>query len=265
MVKKLFKHEMHALWRLMIPIWCVLGGVSVLGRLIQLFEQDTIAYSIISGSAFFFYAVLLIACMVCPFVFAVTRFYRNLFTGEGYLSFTLPVTAGQHIAVKLIAAVITQLVAIAAAALSVIIVTFGDLTVEIGKALWYLFKYFTRNWGAHLPLYLLEGFVGVLLLLVSEILLYYTCICIGQISKKNRVLTAVGAYFGIYAVKQVLGTILLLIGAEIDWTPLGIWVFEHPFATGHIVLCGGIVLVALIGGLYFFVSHRIISRRLNLE
>ena len=265
MVKKLFKHEMHALWRSMIPIWCLLGGASVLGRFIQLFEQDTIVYSIISGSAGVFYVVLLVACIVCPFIFGVTRFHRNLFTGEGYLSFTLPVTAQQHILVKLAASIIVQLVTLVAAVLSVIIVTFGDLTVEIGKAVWYLLKLSVREWGAHMPLYLAEGIIGVLVVLLTEMLLFYACICIGQLSKKNRVLAAVGAYFAIYGIKQVLGTIMILIGTAIDWEPFVIWVSEHPFATVHLAMCGGIVLEVLLGGLYFFLAHRIISRRLNLE
>ena len=265
MVKKLFKHEVHALWRSMMPIWAMLGGFSVLGRLIQLFEQDSVAYNIISGSAAFFYAVSLIACIVCPFVFAVTRFHRNLFSGEGYLSFTLPVTTEQHILVKLLVAVITELTTLIAAALSVIIVTFGEMTVEIGKAIWYLFKLSMREWGAHLPLYMIEAGIGLIVLFAVETMLFYTCICIGQQSKKNRTLAAVGVYFGIYALQQVIGTIALLIGTEIDWEPLGIWVAEHPFGTVHLALCGSIVLAALVGGLFYFISHRLISRRLNLE
>ncbi|MBR3778222.1 MAG: hypothetical protein IKL13_00660 [Clostridia bacterium] len=265
MVKKLFKHEVYALWRSMIPIWAILGGVSILGRFIQLFEQETVAYNIISGSAIFFYVVSLAACIVCPFVYAITRFHRNLFSGEGYLTFTLPVTAHQHILVKLAVAVMTQLVTLVAAALSVIIVTFGDLTVEIGKAIAYIFKLCVREWGAHLPLYMVEAGIGLIVLFAVETMLFYACICIGQQSKKNRILAAVGAYFGIYAIQQVIGTIALLVGAEIDWEPLWTWVAEHPFATVHIVLCGGIVLAALVGGLFYFISYRLISRRLNLE
>lgn len=265
MVKKLFKHEIHALWRLMIPIWCVLFGMSVLGRFIQLFEQETVAYNIISGSAIFFYVVALIASIVCPFVFAITRFHRNLFSGEGYLSFTLPVTTHQHITVKLVVAVLTELVTLAAAAISVILVTFGDLTVEIGKALWYLFKLSVREWGAHLPVYIVECVIGLILLFTMETLLFYACICIGQQSKKNRTLAAVGAYFGFYVIQQIIGTIILLIAANVDWEPLGVWVLEHPFATVHIVLCGGILMVMLVGGLFYFISHRLITRRLNLE
>ena len=265
MVKKLFKHEVFALWRLMAPIWGVLFGVSILGRFIQLFEQDTMAYNIVSGSAIFFYFVSLMACLVCPFVFAITRFYRNLFKGEGYLTLTLPVTTDQHILVKLTVAVVTELATLLVAAVSVLLITFGDLAIEIGKAIGYIFKQMSQIMGAHMPLYILEAIVGVVVLFALETLLFYVCICIGQQSKKNRVLAAVGAYFGIYVIQQILGTIMLLIGIRIDWEPLAIWVSEHQFATIHIVMCGAIVLMALIGGLFYWISRRQMVYRLNLE
>lgn len=265
MVKKLFKHEAHALWRSMMPIWCVLFGVSVLGRFIQLFEQESVAYNIINGSAIFFYVVSLIACIACPFVFAVTRFHRNLFSGEGYLTFTLPVTAHQHILVKLAVAVITQTVTLVAAAISVVLLTFGDLAWEIGKAVWYLFKFAARAWGGHLPLYAAESIVGVIVVFTVETLLFYACICIGQQSKKNRTLAAVGAYFGFYFIKQILGTIVLLIGSAMDLYPLTRWIDHHPFAAAHIGLCGGILVEVVIGCFLYWLSHRLITHRLNLE
>lgn len=265
MVKKLLKHEIYALWRLMVPIWCVLFGVAVLGRFVRLFEQETVAYSIINGSAVFFYVVSLVACIACPFVFAITRFYRNLFTGEGYLTLTLPVTTHQHIFAKLTASIVTGAVTLVAAAVSVILVTLGDLTVEIGKAVGYLLKLCAREWGGHLPMYAVEGLIAVIAVVVTETLLIYACICIGQQSKKNRVLAAVGAYFGVYVVKQVLGTILLLIGSAIDWEPLWIWVSEHPFATVHLAMWGGIAIEGVLCVGFYWLSHRLITRRLNLE
>ena len=265
MVKKLFKHEIHALWRLMAPVWGILLGVSALGRLIQLFEQDTVIYNIISGSSVFFYAVALIACLVCPFVFVVVRFYRNLFSGEGYLTFTLPVTTGQHLWVKLTVAVATELLTLVAAAISVIVVTLGDLTIEIGKAIAYLYKLCVESWGAHLPMYTVEAILAVIVLVTVETLLFYCCICVGQQARKNRVLAAIGVYFGIYAIKQVLGTIVVIIATFVDWQPVTVWIWEHPFATIHIAMCGGIVLYTLGGVLYFVISHWLTSRRLNLE
>lgn len=265
MVKKLFKHEIHALWRLMAPVWGILLGVSVLGRLIQFFEQNTVIYSIISGSSVLFYVAALIACLVCPFVFAIVRFYRNLFTGEGYLTFTLPVTTGQHLWVKLTVAVATELVTLVAAAISVVVVTFGDVTVEIGKAIAYLYKLCVQNWGAHLPMYTVEAILAVIVLVTVETLLFYCCICIGQQARKNRVLASVGVYFGFYVIGQIIGTIVVIVATFINWEPLALWVVEHPFATIHIVLCGGIVLEALLGALFFTISYWLTSRRLNLE
>lgn len=265
MVKKLFKHEVYALWRLMIPIWCVLFGVSLLGRFVQLFEQESVAYNIINGSAIFFYVVSLGACLVCPFVFAITRFHRNLFRGEGYLSFTLPVTNHQHILVKLSVAVITELVTLVAAAISVVLLTFGELTWEIAKAVWYVLKLASRAWGGNMPLYLVEGVIALITVFTVETLLFYACICIGQQSKKNRTMAAVGAYFGFYVVKQICGTIALLIGSQIDWYPLTRWIDKHPFATAHIGLCGGILVEVAIGCFLYWLSHRLITHRLNLE
>lgn len=265
MVKKLFKHEVFALWRLMAPIWGVLFGVSILGRLIQLFEQESVAYNIINGSAITFYVVSLLACLVCPFVFAITRFYRNLFKGEGYLTLTLPVTTDQHILVKLAVAVLTELTTLVAAAISAMLITLGDVGVEIFKAIGYLLKICSKNLGAHLPLYMVEVAIGVVVLFALETLLFYTCICVGQQSKKNRVLAAVGAYFGIYVIQQIFGTIMLLIGVHIDWEPLGVWVFDHRFAAVHIVICGIILLATLIGSLFYWVSRQLMIHRLNLE
>lgn len=265
MVKKLFKHEIHALWRLMAPVWGILLGVSVLGRLIQLFEQNTVIYDIISGSSVLFYVVALLACFVCPFVFVIVRFYRNLFSGEGYLTFTLPVTTGQHLWVKLTVAVVTELLTLFAAAVSVILVTFGDLTIEISKAIAYLYKMCVQAWGAHLPMYTVEVILAIIALFTTETLLYYACIAIGQQAKKNRILCAVGAYFGFYVIKQVLGTIVVIIVSFIDWEPLLIWITEHPFATIHTAFCGGIVIEALLGAFFFVISYLLMSRRLNLE
>lgn len=265
MVKKLFKHEAHAMWRSMLPFWGVLCGVSLLGRLIQLFEQDNVAYNIVSSSAFFFYGVSVVACLVSPFVFAITRFYRNLFTGEGYLSFTLPVTTHQHIWVKLATAVLTEVVTLVVAVLSVAVITFGEVAVEVCKGIVFLFGKAVEAWGTHMPLYLLEAVIGIVVLFATETLLFYTCISLGQQSKKNRVLAAVGVYFIIYFIGQAVGTVLVLIASHVDWEPLMTWVAEHAFATVHIGMCGGIVLATVMGCVFYWISHRLISTRLNLE
>lgn len=253
------------MWRSVFPFWCVLCGVALLSRLIQLFEQDNVIYQIINGSGIVFYVIALVACIACPVVFAIMRFYRNLFTGEGYLSFTLPVTTSQHIWVKLLTAMLTEAATLVVACVSVVVITFGEVTVEIGKAIVYLLKKAGEAWGAHLPLFAVEGLMALVLLFATEILMFYACISIGQQAKKNRVLASVGVYFGFYAIEQVLGTIFIVVATFIDWEPLGIWVSEHPFQTAHIVLCGSMVLAVVVGAVFYGISYWLNTHRLNLE
>lgn len=265
MVKKLFKHEYFALWRLMIPIWCVLFGVSVFGRLIQLFEQDNVAYNIINGSSIVFYCVVVLAVLACPVVLAVIRFYRNLFTGEGYLMFTLPVTPAQHIWVKLIVAVTTQILNIFVVITSVAVFTFGDLAVEIGKAAWYLLKMLADACDGQLPILAIEAAIALVLMLSMNLLLYYSCICIGQMSNKRRILASVGAYFGYYVIAQVFETLLLIVFAFVDMEKVSIWMLEHMVTTAHIGFCYYIVQALVLDVIFFFICHYLMKRRLNLE
>jgi magnesium-transporting ATPase (P-type) len=157
------------------------------------------------------------------------------------------------------------IILLVAAAISVVLLTFGDLAWEIAKAVWYVLKLAARAWGGHMPLYLVEGVIALITVFTVETLLFYACICIGQQYKKNRTLAAVGAYFGFYVVKQIFGTIALLIGSQIDWYPLTRWIDKHPFATAHIGLCGGILVEVAIGCFLYWLSHRLITHRLNLE
>ena len=271
MVKKLFRHELQAYWRVLIPIWALLTGVSVLGRLIQLFENDSVAYGIVRTSTIIFYAVALLVCLVFPFVFSIMRFHKNLFTGEGYLSFTLPVTPFQHVLVKATAGLSVQLLTVVVSLISLMLITMGDVFGEIMKAIGYLYTHFyhQKEWGMHLPRYLVEGFLLLVIAYVSEVLLYYACISIGQRSKKNRILAAVGVYFAYYFIRQVLGTIVIVIVSAMDWTQLLErvleWVDQHPFETAHYVIALLMLVYAVAAALYFLISHRTIRNRLNLE
>ncbi len=272
MVKKLFKHEILAYLRVVIPVQIILLGVAVLGRIIQFFETDTTAYDIVNGSSIFAFVVAIMVTLLMTTVFSIVRFYRNLFTGEGYLSFTLPVTPTQHLTVKLLTAALSQIVNIVVAVVAVCIITAGDVLTEVIRAGVYLWNTVVTQLADnafHLWLYLAEGILMLLAAELASVLFYYLCIAIGQLFKKNRVLASVGVYFGFYIVTQVLSTIVMILLAFLQETP---WLQDimkfiegHPFATVHIVLCGLLVACLVLGVVYFLVTRRIITRRLNLE
>lgn len=273
MVKKLFKHEIKAYLRIMIPVYICLLAVALLGRVIQFFEADTIIYSFVNGSSIFVYVVAILVCFGFSSVFSIVRFYKNLFTGEGYLTFTLPVTPTQHLWVKLLTSLLFGFFSFIVTMVSIMVITAGDVLGEIAKATAYLLgkvvERLTLEGWFHGLAYFLEGIILLFLTSCSGILLYYACIAIGQLSKKNRVLCAVGVYFGYYFITQIIGTVLGVAFTYMATTPvmdrIAEFISAHPIAFIHIILCAAIIFAAAISFVFFYITRRIMTKKLNLE
>ena len=272
MVKKLFKHEILAYLRLWLPTQAVLLAVALFTRILIFFENDGVAYSITFGSSIFLYVVAIIASIGITFVFSIVRFYKNLFTHEGYLSFTLPVSPFEHIFVKVGTSVLFSLMTLVAIVVSGMIVTSGEMLIELFKAIAFMVNNLFRfvN-GVHLMLYTFELCIFTIITLVGMYLFYYTCISIGQMAKKNRVLAAFGTYFGFYIVSQILSTIVIILIATFPdmfnslMEDISIFADAHPYAFGHILFVTMNVISAAFTTLYFFITHLVIRKKLNLE
>ena len=149
MVKKLFKHEFKAWLRVLPLFWLAMVGVAAAGRIVQFFETESIYYYLVFGSAMLAFGVAAFVLLFAPTVFDVFRFYRNLFTGEGYLSFTLPVSPAQHLFVKMVTAGCFQLLTMAVVLLSGLVLMAGDVLTEVLKAAAYLWKQLVQNIKKH--------------------------------------------------------------------------------------------------------------------
>ena len=189
MVKKLFKHEFLAWLRVLPVIYAVTLGMAAMHRILQFFENDSDYYALLNGSALSIYIIALAVCMVTPLIFAVVRFYKHLFTGEGYLTMTLPVTTANHLWAKGLTAVAFFAISALVGLLSGMIITAGEVFSEICKAAAYLLRQIPGDAAAHLAGYIAELLVLILVSLFTCCFFYYTCICLGQRFRKHRVCT----------------------------------------------------------------------------
>ncbi len=269
MVNKLFKHEMYAYLRTILPMHLVLFGIAILGRLIQLFDDNSTAYEIVFTSSVVVFSVGVVVCFLLTFILGIRRFYLNLFSSEGYLSFTLPVTQTQHIFVKNIVAVISQIASLIMIIISTCVITFGDVCNEIFKAIGYLFKRLYIEYNFHATLYIIEFLLAFIVAFATCYMLFYACIALGQRAKKNRVAAAVGVYFIYYFIVQVLSTIVIVIvnkfWRELRLDDLFEYLSEHTTLTIHLVLLVILVASALLGLLYYTITKKTITNKLNLE
>ena len=273
MVKKLLKHELVSYMRILLPIDAILLIIAAVARIIQFFESDTVAYNIIFASSMIALFMGIMACIYMAVIVAIIRFYKNFFTAEGYLTFTLPVTPAQHITVKLLGAMIFQLLAIFTALLALVIVSAGDVLAEVIKAAGYIISTFFNEAGTDIVINFI--FYGIEILILTAIaaifavLIYYTCISIGQMARKNRIFMAVLAYFGYYIIMQILSTVFMVVFTVLELAgalePLFTFFTNHTLGAFHIIFCVAIAVYAGVSALLFFVNKKIITKKLNLE
>lgn len=269
MVRKLYKHEMLYYVRSLLPVYIVLAGVAAVGRFIGFFESETTAYSIMRGSSIFVFILAILATLGLGFVFVIVRFYKNIFSGEGYLTLTLPVTPGCHLLVKVTSAVVANVASVIVSLFAICLFMAGDKLNELVMEIVYIIEQAAGALEGQLLFYVLEMIPIMLMALTNSILLFYMCISLGQLFRKNRILAAVGVYFGLYVFKQILSTILTVVFAVFADT----W-FENMFSNFHtldylsavhMVLGVEFVWSILVALVYFSISKFVLTKKLNLE
>lgn len=272
MVKKLLKYEAASYVRTMLPMLLILLGMGVLTRFVQIFEARTTAYSIVFVSSVVALVITSLVCLVMSMVVSVVRFRSSLYTAEGYLYFTLPVTPMQHLFSKLLSAVICILVSCAAVIAALAVAGAGDMTEEVVKAGVFLLNILAAKVGTlNTVLYVVEGLILIIVSFTESLLLFYGCISLGQRAKKNRLLAAFGIYFAYYFARQILGTVFIIVFSCMVYEhpqfigDIAEWATTHYAATTHIALCGEILLTALLGFVYGIINLNVMKKHLNLE
>lgn len=270
MVKKLLKHEFIYYIRsfgLFLPIVLVIG---VMARVFRCFGDDTTVNRIMIFSSSMMLIVSCAALVILASVIGIVRFYKNMFSAEGYLTFTLPVTNAEHIFVKLLVAVVFQAICMIVVVAAGAIALSGEALDELWRDFYFIFASIFEGVGtANTVGFIIEWVLLVVISAVASMLLFYACITIGQTAKKNRIIKAIGAYFVYYIITQIASTVFTII-----FTVLGMndaleglieWVAYHPIATMHLYFCGTILLNGGLAALFWFITHRIMTNKLNLE
>lgn len=269
MVKKLLKQEKIYYMRCLPPVCIVLLGLSIVGRFVRSFEADNWVYEMIAKTSFAMFSISVISAFILVLIFVLMRYYRNIFSNEGYLTLTLPASFRQHLTAKLTAATVAMFVMLGVSLLSFVIFLGNEWVIEIYKAIAYLLSDFIRSAGVHFGIYVVEAAILLLVGTVAGILFYYMCISLGQTFQKRKVLATIAIYYGITFVVQAL-TILVYIGGtmiEVNWDTekIDMFIQSYKVVLIHTMLIAEITGAIVISVIMFLVCHFILKRRLNLE
>lgn len=275
MVTKLIKYDFKSYLRILLPVQLILIGIAALNRIVQFFEpsgptfgsfDSSGIYTTVFVSSIALYVISVIIVLLMTLIISIVRFYQGMYTNEGYLNHTLPVTSSQHIWAKLLTSLIFTFGSLFAIFISFMVITAGDMNIEIFKAFFYLAGKFFSAHGGHAALFVIEAAVLLILTFSFVYLKLYFCVSVGQLAKKKKILLAFGVYFAIYFINQIIYTIVIIfVTQNNEWiSGLVDWASANPIAMIHIVLCTGIILDAIFSIIYFLITNYIMSKKLNL-
>lgn len=248
MVTKLMKHELIALFRVVIFPAATMLLLAVLFRISLIGE---IRMQVLLGT---FYGFALTATMLVCFAMGVMRFSKSFFSGEGYMTLSLPVTASQLIWAKLLTALLTMLFGVVVCLLSTLVFLIGvDPAVleSIGR--------FFESVGANLasvissePVIVIEMILLMIVGIPAALLEFYFVISVGQMftTRNRKGMTAVIYLVGFF----IMGMISTFLTQPVE--SVAIYVSVH-LAIWILILLQAAIDVACFLSVRYILTHKV--------
>lgn len=262
MLKTLLKYEFKALFPSMaIGVGLVLGVALVLfisGWFVTTAtkgpSQGTLSdYPFYWALAFMLFAYASLYLMIVPIISANKRYSKSFFKSEGYLTFSIPASADEHLLAKHISAFVAHLVALFSVLIGIILALSPVVGTELFTGIFGLIAdAFRENvWRA------LSDLLHILISTVVSPALFFTFCgafqCWGHrgVQKRTIVLAIVGAYVGFY----------VLIAFLAIWANDAIYRFLDSAAFQWLSLVVEILLVWF----FYTIEKKTLTKKLNLK
>ncbi len=257
MLSNLYKYETRYYAKTSWPIFLAL--LVATGMAIVSIHIPTDVYpllTIVKTLMFTPYPLVIIAMLIMPLVLIVVRFYRHLFSHQGYLSFTLPVEPMDHFYCKFVCSLVMYIVICIPTFLSLLSILY--LSIEDFS----LFAILHMVLGEAPTSIIVTGIISIVSQGVAGLLTLYTAVCVGQLAK-NKILGAIGGYFAINYGLQIVNSVIF-IPFSIFFIPMA-ESFEDVLTQMSFMLGMFAFLYAVESVLMVFVCRHMITKKLNLE
>ena len=275
MLGKLLKHEWKAVWKIPVLLIGILLAAAMMAGFtfhLPIWDSEWVGLPLSGVMMIITFYVAIIGVSLGITIYFAVRYYKNMFTDEGYLTNTLPVSSHQLLLSKVITMFSWDIISIIAIAASVAIfmgmIILAFMEPGDGKTIvdgfWELF-----DMGIWDSPYMqeFEGFCVSMIVMVlasafSNTMTIVASVTIGQMVRRHRILGAFGAYFAIGTVMQIISTVILF--------PYMISTFDNVYVETPFPLMTVMYLIisavsVIIGVGLYFLSEYLIRKQLELE
>lgn len=276
MLTKLLKNEAKATGRIFLPLYGALLILTIFTKLALAFGApdfftDNVATNpfmeVVLGISFTLYFIAVVALSVMTLVMIIQRFYKNLFTDEGYLMFSLPVKTWKLVLSKLLVGLMWSSVCTLMIVVSFFILSLGSFTMmDLTQGISTAYAEFNNTFGSSLNMLLFELIIFVVVSTIASILMIYVSIAIGQLFSQHRIVASFGAYIVITIALQIIGSILMALFTigNLD-TVVSQGKNGEAMQMMHLLINGSTICNVILCVGFYFATQYIMKNRLNLE
>ena len=295
MLGKLMKYEWKNIWKagtlmlLGMFIVTVIGCIALqMPGVAEFFDSNDIngaqAWLVVSSFAamLILYVIMLLASTWGMLIFLGIRFYRSMYTDEGYLSHTLPVTANQlflskvvisgvwylFISLSIILSVIALMISMAVGVTNIggftdVLAQYnGNIWAFLSDVVYELSRFYEEQMSISLVHYgitlLFTFIIGPFITMIT----LFGALTIGQLSSKHKGLMGILAYAGVTILSSMIGSAVqsaFMFSANTMSSPGGFSV------TTNMAYDINVITSLLIAAIMYGVSYYIMNRKLNLD
>lgn len=276
MLGKLLKYDMRYVARLMPFMYLVAFVLSLFTSLIvfSISKLSEMSFILVMTVPFLLLALVVVA--YSGLIMVAMRIYKSLYSDEGYLTFTLPVTPTQLIWSKILLYVIWELMGIIVAIICIALPILTALFTFADQSFFDAIKYFIDIlWYTFKEMFAADNFSMVMMIVVWVLFLLISFLSapiailfsfsVGQFANKHRVISAIGIYFAYSMVLSILFSILELFiyipGILASANEAAIGIMSSQF-TWYTFFCA--LLTVIVSSICYLVTKRIMTNKLNL-
>ena len=261
MLGKLFKYEWRSISKLLLPIHGFVLLFALLSRFYftisggtdALLNTDSTIIGTLTMLLIFALVIVISSIAIFTYIYSGYHFHKNVFTDQGYLTNTLPVTPSQLLLSKELAALLWLLIDVVVISISIFIL--------VGST--ELFSNFSIFWST------LIRYASQTPLFTTLIIILFFSITLGNLASSHKVLASIGAYVGIYVVQQIFGLIQLIVwGYFGSTTIMRVNIYSNNYSFGTFlnpILITGLIFNIILIAVCWMGSKYIMTKRLNLQ
>lgn len=262
MLGKLLKYEYRATYKLYLVLYAI---VLVLAGILRLLTSLDLSHNVILSSLTVMFTITVVLSLAglyfVTLIFVMFRFYKHMFSDEGYLTFTLPVTTFQLIISKIIVGMTWVIGCFLVLAGSVAIILYGTETMDSIEIIWNafgssVFDLLFQGEILQVIYYIMNSVISVF----STVCFIYLAVAFGQVMMpRHKVAGSILSYLIISIATGVISTIFSIVFYLISGYDLSSPILPDSYYLLTTFLTLGLSVVSLV------LVNNICKKHLNLS